>query len=56
MTYKIVYDEVTDRYLCYVMDFDSKVVGTVFTATSYEQLFAWLRLMIGNYPGTQEVA
>lgn len=38
-------------WLCAVKR-DGKLVGDIFEASTYEQAFAWLRLMMGAYPGT----
>lgn len=38
-------------YLCVVKQND-QLVGTHFEAQNIEQAFAWLRLVMGTYPGT----
>lgn len=54
-TYKIIEytNELTKNqvYLCQVYQ-DGKPVGDHFEARDHEQMFAWLRLMVGAYPGT----
>lgn len=46
-------DETGDvrSYLC-VMERNGEKYGDHFEARTIEQVFAWLRLMIGAYPGT----
>lgn len=41
----------TQTYGCMVKR-DGEQFGAIFEATSHEQVFAWLRLVIGAYPGT----
>jgi len=44
-------DAKTIVFLCCMMK-GGMVYGSIFEATSHEQAFSWLRLMMGNYPGT----
>lgn len=48
--YKDEYGE-TKSYLCAVKK-NGELYGNPFEARTLEQVFAWLRLMLGGYPGT----
>lgn len=41
----------TTRFLCQVKK-NGENYGEHFEARDHEQVFAWLRLMMGSYPGT----
>lgn len=48
--YKNEYGEII-MYLCAVKK-NNELLGVPFEAKTIEQVFAWLRLMMGGYPGT----
>lgn len=48
--YKIVEDNELGGFLCCVLG-DGIMLGEVHYAPNHESMFAWLRLVMGNYPG-----
>jgi hypothetical protein len=47
--YEIV--EYKDGFLCQVT-LNNETYGDIYEARNHEMVFAWLRLVIGTYPGT----
>lgn len=49
--YRIVFDAQDEVWVCAVFK-NAQIFGSVSTYATYEQVFAWLRLVMGAYPGT----
>lgn len=49
---KIVLRQISDDSFGAAVYINDVQQGEVFIASTHEQLFAWLRLMLGAYPGT----